>query len=115
MTRCQFHDKRIFRAFGTVFSDSMKDMSTRVAYGEPADQAAAWGLVVRVAGVAAVLSAVVGLALQHFMGVAATPLLLASVGVAVLVGLRLPPAAPAFLQSVDPLDAEIEQLLNDSL
>jgi hypothetical protein len=90
-------------------------MSTRVVYGEPADPDTAWALVVRVAGVAAVLTAVVGLALERFLGVGAAPLLLASVGVALVIGLRLPPAAPAFLQVADPMDAELEQLLDDSI
>ncbi len=89
-------------------------MSTRVVYGEPVDAATAWALVVRVAGVTAVLAAVVGLALQRFAGVGAAPLLLASAGLALVIGLRLPPAAPAFLQAIDPLDAELEQLLDDS-
>jgi hypothetical protein len=34
--------------------------------------------------------------------------------VALLVGLRLPAAAPAFLQAADPRDAELEQLLDDA-
>ena len=60
------------------------------------------------------LCAVLGLALQHFMGLGATPLLVLSGIAAVAIGFRLPPAAPAFLRSVDPLDAELEELLDDS-
>jgi hypothetical protein len=89
-------------------------MSARVAFREPADQGIAWALAVRVAGVAAVLCAVLALALQRFADVGAAPLLMASVAVALLVGLRLPAAAPAFLQTADPLDAELEQLLDDA-
>ena len=37
-----------------------------------------------------------------------------SVAVALMVDLRLPAAAPAFLQTADPLDAELEQLLDDA-
>ena len=50
-------------------------MSARVVFREPSDEATAWALAVRVAGLAAVVCAVVGLALQRFMGVGATPLL----------------------------------------
>jgi hypothetical protein len=89
-------------------------MSARVVFQEPADEATAWALAVRVAGVAAVVCAVVGLALQHFMGLGATPLLVLSGVAALAIGFRLPPAAPAFLRSFDPLDAELEELLDDS-
>jgi hypothetical protein len=89
-------------------------VSARVAFCEPADQGTAWALAVRVAGVAAVLCAVLALALQRFAGVGAAPLLMVSVAVALLVGLRLPAAAPAFLQAADPCDAELEQLLDDA-
>lgn len=89
-------------------------MSARVVYREPADEATAWALAVRVAGLAAVFCAVVGLALQHFMGLGATPLLVLSGLAALTIGFRLPPAAPAFLRSVDPLDAELEELLDDN-
>jgi hypothetical protein len=89
-------------------------MSARVVFREPADEATAWALAVRVAGLAAVLCAVIGLALQRFMGVGATPLLVLSGIVALAIGFRLPPAAPAFLRSVDPLDAELEEFLDDN-
>ena len=89
-------------------------MSARVVYGEPADESTAWALAVRVAGVAAVLSAVVAVALHRFFGIGATPLVLVAAAVALLVGFRLPPAAPAFLRAVDPLDAELEALLDES-
>jgi hypothetical protein len=92
----------------------MTGMSARVVFREPADEATAWALAVRVAGLAAVLCAVVGLALQHFMGLGATPLLILSGLAALTIGFRLPPAAPAFLRSVDPLDAELEELLGDN-
>ena len=84
-------------------------MNARVVYGEPADQSTAWA-----AGVAGVLTAVVAFALQRFMGLGNTVLLVLAAAVALAVGLRLPPAAPAFLQVVDPLDAEIEQFLDDA-
>ena len=89
-------------------------MSARVVFREPADEATAWALAVRVAGLAAVLCAVLGLALQHFMGLGATPLLVLSGLAALTIGFRLPPAAPAFLRSVDPLDAELEELLDEN-
>ena len=89
-------------------------MSARVVFREPADQGTAWALSVRVAGVAAVLCAVLALALERFADVGAAPLLMLSVAVALLVGLRLPAGAPAFLQTADPLDAELEQLLDDA-
>ena len=89
-------------------------MSARVVFREPADEATAWALAVRVAGVAAVLCAVVGVALQRFTHLGPTPLLVLSGLVALYVGFRLPPAAPSFLRSVDPLDAELEELLDDS-
>jgi len=92
----------------------MTGMSVRVVFREPADEATAWALAVRVAGVAAVLCAVLGLALQHFMGLGATPLLVLSGVAAVAIGFRLPPAAPAFLRSVDPRDADLEERLDDS-
>ena len=92
----------------------MRGMSARVVFREPADEATAWALAVRVAGLAAVLCAVVGLALHRFMGVGATPLLVLSGIAALAIGFRLPPAAPAFLRSVDPLDAELGELLDDS-
>jgi hypothetical protein len=89
-------------------------MSARAVFREPAEQGAAWAMTVRVAGVAAVLCAVLALALQRFAGVGAAPLLMVAVAVGLLVGLRLPAAAPAFLQVVDPFDAELEQLLDDA-
>jgi predicted benzoate:H+ symporter BenE len=89
-------------------------MSARVVYREPADEATAWALAVRVAGITAVVCAAIGLALQRFMGVGPMPLLVLSAAVALVIGLRLPAAAPAFLRSVDPLDAELEDLLDDS-
>lgn len=89
-------------------------MNARVVYGEPADQSTAWALAVRVAGVAGVLTAVVAFALQRFMGLGNTVLVVLAAAVALAVGLRLPPAAPAFLQVADPLDAEIEQFLDDA-
>ncbi len=89
-------------------------MSAHATFCEPADQGVAWALAVRVAGVAAVLCAVLALALQRFAGIGAAPLLMVSLAVALLVGLRLPAAAPAFLQVPDPLDAELEQLLDDA-
>ena len=92
----------------------MRGMSARVVFREPADEATAWALAVRVAGLAAVLCAVIGLALQRFMGVGATPLLILSGIGALAIGLRLPPAAPAFLRSVEPLDAELQELLDDN-
>ena len=92
----------------------MTDMSERVLFREPGDEATAWALAVRVAGVAGVLCAGVGLALQQFMGLGATPLLVLSGIAALTIGLRLPPAAPAFLRSCDPLDAELEELLDDT-
>jgi len=75
----------------------------------------AWPHAVRVAGVAAVLSAVAGIVLERFFGVGALPLLGLSAATALVVGLRLPPAAPAFLQRVDPAEAEVEQLFDDVL
>jgi hypothetical protein len=92
----------------------MTGMSARVVFREPADEATAWALAVRVAGVSAVLCAVVGVALQRFMHLGPTPLLVLSGLVALYVGFRLPPAAPSFLRSVDPLDAELEELLDDT-
>jgi hypothetical protein len=92
----------------------MTGMSARVVFREPADEATAWALAVRVAGLGAVMCAVVGLALQRFVGLGATPLLVLSGIAALAIGLRLPPAAPAFLRSVDPLDAELEELLDDN-
>jgi len=89
-------------------------MGARVVFREPADEATAWALAVRVAGLAAVLCAVLGLALQHFMGLGATPLLVLSGLAALTIGFRLPPAAPAFLRSVDPLDAELAELLDEN-
>jgi hypothetical protein len=88
-------------------------MKERAELGEGPDAVAAWPLVVRVTGVAAVLAAVLCLALQRFVGVGPLPLLACASAVALVVGLQLPAAAPAFLQPVDPLDAEIEQLLDE--
>jgi hypothetical protein len=88
-------------------------MKARAELGERPDAVAAWPLVVRVAGVAAVLAAAVCLALQRFFGVGPLPLVACAAAVALVVGLQLPAAAPAFLQPIDPLDAEIEQLLDE--
>ena len=48
-------------------------MSAHATFCEPADQGVAWALAVRVAGVAAVLCAVLALALQRFAGIGAAP------------------------------------------
>ena len=89
-------------------------MSARVVFREPADEATAWALAVRVAGLAAVTvrRGRAGAAALH--GPGATPLLVLSGIAALAIGFRLPPAAPAFLRSVDPLDAELEELLDDN-
>jgi hypothetical protein len=82
---------------------------------EGRDPTEAWSHAVRVAGVAAVVTALVGIVLQHFAGVGAVPLLALSAAVALVVGLRLPPAAPAFLQPVEPSEAEADQMFDDVL
>jgi hypothetical protein len=65
------------------------------------DPVAAWPAVVRAAGVAAVLVAVAAGALHGFAGVGAEALVIVSALVALVIGSRLPAAAPAFLQPVD--------------
>jgi hypothetical protein len=82
-------------------------MGTR-AITEPADAGAAWAVAVRVAGVTAVVTAVFGLALQRFMGLGTAPLMVLATAVALLVGFRLPAAAPAFLQPIELVDADLD-------
>jgi hypothetical protein len=80
-------------------------MSTRLALTEPADPAdstVAWAIVVRLAGVTAVMTATFALALQWFVGLGAVPLVVLSAVVALAVGSRLPAASPRFLQPLDP-------------
>ncbi len=74
----------------------------------PHDPVAAWPAVVRAAGVAAVLVAALAGALHHFVGIGAETLLIASAVAALVIGSRLPAAAPAFLQPMD--DAEPDEL-----
>jgi hypothetical protein len=64
------------------------------------DPVALWPTVVRAAGVAAVLVAVAAGALHHFAGVGPEVLVAAAALVALVIGSRLPAAAPAFLQPV---------------
>jgi hypothetical protein len=66
----------------------------------PHDPIAAWPIVVRTAAVAAVVVAALAGALHRFAGVDAEALVAMSAVVALLIGLRLPAASPAFLQPV---------------
>jgi hypothetical protein len=55
----------------------------------------AWPLVVRVAVVASLLAVALGATLYRFAGVSATPIVLATVLVGLVIGLRLPAARPS--------------------
>jgi hypothetical protein len=55
----------------------------------------AWPLVVRVAVVASLLATALGAALYRFAGVSATPIVLATALVGLVIGLRLPAARPS--------------------
>jgi hypothetical protein len=55
----------------------------------------AWPLVVRVAVVASLLAVALGATLYRFAGVSATPIVLATVVVGLVIGLRLPAARPS--------------------
>jgi hypothetical protein len=72
----------------------------------PSDPVALWPVVVRTAGVVAVVVAVAAGALSHFAGVGGETLILLSAAVALLAGSRLPAASPRFLQPVDDGDAD---------
>jgi hypothetical protein len=67
----------------------------------PHDPVAAWPAVVRATGLAAVLVALAAGALHYFAGVGAEALLIAAAVAALVIGSRLPAAAPAFLQPAD--------------
>jgi predicted membrane-bound spermidine synthase len=56
----------------------------------------AWPLVVRVALVTSLLAAALGAALYRFAGVSATPIVLATAVVGLLIGVRLPAARPSW-------------------
>jgi hypothetical protein len=86
-------------------------MSTRARSAEPTELARAWSMAVRVAGVAAVLSSAVAYGLHRFMGVGVTPLLALACIVGLAIGLRLPAAAPTFLQPLE--DDGLEPLVED--
>ena len=88
-------------------------MRRRADLDDVHDPADAWPVVVRVAGLAAVLAAVVALALQRFLGVAPGPLVAMAAAVALIVGLQLPAAAPPFLQPLEPVEAEVEPLFDE--
>jgi len=55
----------------------------------------AWPLVFRVAVVASLLAVALGATLYRFAGVSATPIVLATVVVGLVIGLRLPAARPS--------------------
>jgi small neutral amino acid transporter SnatA (MarC family) len=64
------------------------------AMRDEAVQRAAWPLVVRVAMVCSLLAAALGAALYRFLGVSATPIVVATAIIGLVVGLSLPPARP---------------------
>ncbi len=61
---------------------------------DDAVQRAAWPFVVRVAMVGSLLAAALGAALYRFAGLSATPIVLATAAIGLIVGLSLPPARP---------------------
>jgi hypothetical protein len=63
----------------------------------------AWPLVVRVAAAASLLAAALGAALYRFAGVSPGPILLGTVVLGLVIGLRLPAARPARLRSSSPM------------
>jgi hypothetical protein len=65
------------------------------------DPVAAWPVTVRAAGVAAALLAVAAGALHYFVGIEAEALVVLAAVAGLIIGCRLPAAAPAFLRPVD--------------
>ena len=109
----QFRDNRENLASETGSIGSDTHVTARSETAEATHLTQAWTLAIRVAGVSAVLCSTVAYALHRFAGVGAPPL----VGLATLaglgIGLRLPTAAPLFLQPLDPDDGELDLLIDD--
>ena len=96
---------------GSIGSDT--HVTARTGKAETTHLAQAWALAVRVAGVSAVLCSTVAYALHRFAGVGATPVVAVAALAGLGVGLRLPAAAPLFLQPIESGDGERDLLLDD--
>jgi hypothetical protein len=108
--RYQFDDEAEILCIWNCPSWLNTRMTGRAELDSSRDAAAAWPVVVRVAGLAAVVVAVLALALERFVGIGPVPLLALAGAVALFVGLQLPAAAPAFLQPLEPLDVDVDEL-----
>ena len=62
-----------------------------------------WPFVVRTVAVSSVMVGTLGAALHRFIGVATVPLAIGAAGIGLVLGLKLPPAAPRGRARIDAL------------